>query len=176
MQIRRVLSSSLVALSIVVALIALVACDNSGGAKVAHVTAGQMPAGETWSGVYFHPVFGYLHMVEQDGNVIGRWKRADQSAWGELSGTRQGNVLRFRWKEHKIGQYGPSGESSGKGYFIYTVNRDGIGNLEGHYGLHDDETGSNWNNVKQQRMVPDLKSITGNDSSGGDKPGGSEWH
>ena len=26
-----------------------------------------MPSGETWPGVYYNPVYGYLHMIEQDG-------------------------------------------------------------------------------------------------------------
>ena len=59
-----------------------------------------MPAGESWVGVYYNPVYGYLHMVEQDGNIVGRWKRTDSSHWGELSGTVEGNVMHFTWKEH----------------------------------------------------------------------------
>src|ERR1700722_12423995 len=101
---------------------AMTGCDSGGGAKSAPVTPGDMPAGETWSGVYFHPVYGYLHMLEQDTNVVGKWKRADQSAWGELSGTKVGNVLHFQWKEHKYGLVGPAAESHGKGVFIYKMN------------------------------------------------------
>jgi hypothetical protein len=63
----------------------------------AHITPGDMPEGESWTGVYFHPVYGYLHLVEQDTSIVGKWKRADQSAWGELSGTKVGNVLHFAW-------------------------------------------------------------------------------
>ncbi len=58
----------------------LVACGG-GDAKSANITPGNMPDGETWTGVYYHPVFGYLHMVEQDNGVVGKWKRTDQSAW-----------------------------------------------------------------------------------------------
>src|SRR5215472_4360480 len=90
--------------------IALVGCGG-GGANSAHVTPGPMPEGESWTGVYYHPVFGYLHMVEQGTNVVGRWKRTDGSAWGELSGTVTGTVAHFQWKEHKIGLVGPASES-----------------------------------------------------------------
>jgi len=142
-------------------VLGLTGCSDSGGAKHASVASGPMPEGETWTGVYFHPVFGYLHMQEEGSNVVARWKRTDHSYWGELSGTTTGNVLHFTWKEHKIGMVGASSTTHGKGYFQYKVNKEGIGELAGQYGLNDDETGSSWNNVKQVRMPPDLKSIGG---------------
>jgi hypothetical protein len=153
---------------------AIAGCGGGGGAKSAHITPGDMPASETWSGVYFHPVYGYLHMVEQDTNVIGKWKRADQSAWGELSGTKVGNVLHFQWKEHKYGLVGPAAESHGKGVFVYKMNKEGIAELDGQFGIDDDETGSDWHNIKQQRMAPDLGSITG-DLGGTAPAGGNKW-
>lgn len=139
----------------------IAACGDGGGAKSAKVASGPMPEGETWTGVYYHPVFGYLHMQEEGSNVVARWKRTDHSYWGELSGTTTGNVLHFTWKEHKIGMVGASATTKGKGYFVYGVNKENIGELKGEYGLNDDETGSTWNNVKQVRMPPDLKSIGG---------------
>ena len=128
---------------------------------LANIKAGDMPEGEVWNGVYFHPVYGYLHLVEQDTNVIGKWKRADQSAWGELSGTKVGNVLHFTWHEHKYGLVGPAADKSGKGVFVYKMGAGKIAELDGQFGLIDDEIGSEWHNVKQQNMIPDLKSISG---------------
>jgi hypothetical protein len=151
------------------------ACGNSEGAKAANIPAGEMPSGESWSGVYFHPVYGYLHMMEEGSNVVGRWKRTDQSAWGELSGTAGGNVLHYTWKEHKVGLVGPAAESSGKGYFVYKAGKEnGIYELDGQFGLNQDETGSDWHNVKQQRMNPDLKSING-DTGGVAVPAAGKW-
>jgi hypothetical protein len=152
----------------------LAGCGGGGGAKAAHIQAGDMPSGETWSGVYFHPVYGYLHMVEQDTNVVAKWKRADQSAWGELSGTKVGNVLHFQWKEHKYGLVGPAAESHGKGVFVYKLGKEGIAELDGQFGLDEDETGSDWHNVKQVRMAPDLSSITG-DLGGVAPAGAGKW-
>ena len=164
MKIRR--SLSVVAMAFVASVVALPACGGGEDAKSAKVTAGEMPAGESWTGVYYHQVYGYLHMQEQDSNVVARWKRTDQSAWGELSGTRSGNVLHFTWKEHKYGLPGPAGESKGKGYFQYKLGKEGgIAELDGQYGLNNDETGSEWHCVKQQRMAPDLKSISGDTGS-----------
>ena len=143
--------------------VVLTACGG-GGAKSAKVTPGDMPSGESWTGVYFHPVYGYLHMEEQDTNVRAKWKRADQSAWGELSGTKNGNVLHFTWKEYKSGVV--AGAQQGKGYFVYTRKPDmEQAEIRGEYGLGADETGSEWNMKKQLRMQPDLKSIGGDTGS-----------
>ncbi len=145
----------------------MVACGGGGDAKSANVTAGEMPAGEVWTGVYFHPVYGYLHMQEEDSSIVGRWERADKSAWGELSGTKSGNVVHFTWKEHKVGLVGPAAESHGKGVFVYKAAKEekGSAELDGQFGLDQDETGQDWHNVKQQHMAPDLKSIPGRDES-----------
>jgi hypothetical protein len=147
------------------ALLALPAVSLAGcggpPAMTANVVAGTMPEGEIWNGVYFHPVYGYLHLVEENTNVIGKWKRADQSAWGDLSGTVTGNVLHFSWHEHKYGLVGPAAEQKGKGVFVYKMGSAKVAELDGQFGLNDDEVGSEWHNVKQVNMIPDLKSITG---------------
>ena len=156
------------------ALTGAVGCGGAREANAANVTPGDMPAGEAWTGVYYHPIFGYLHMIEQDTNVVAKWKRTDQSAWGELSGTKTGNVLHYSWKEHKYGLVGPAAESKGKGYFVYKANENGIAELDGQFGLGDDEAGSDWHNVKQQRMAPDLNSIKG-DTGGVAPSAGEQW-
>ncbi len=172
--IRTRLFACVVASALACALTGVVACGGAKEANAANITPGDMPAGEVWTGVYYHPVFGYLHMIEQDTNVVAKWKRTDQSAWGELSGTKMGNVLHYSWKEHKYGLVGPSSESHGKGFFVYKGNDNGIAELSGQFGLNDDETGSDWHCVKQQRMNPDLKSITG-DLGGTAPPAGQKW-
>ena len=84
------------------------------------------------------------------------------SAWGSLSGTKVGNVLHFQWNEHKYGLVGPAAEQRGKGVFVYKMgSADKIAELDGQFGFGDDETGSDWHNVKQVSMKPDLASITG---------------
>lgn len=162
-------------------VVGVVGCGGAGSdAKVANVKAGEMPANESWDGVYFHPVYGYLHMKKEAGkdgdSIVGAWKRADQSHWGELSGKVTGNVLHFQWKEHKIGLVGAAAEAHGKGVFVYKVGKEpGIAELDGQFGLNDDETGSDWHNVKQQRMEPDLKSVRGDAAQSGG-PAGGGWN
>jgi hypothetical protein len=164
-------STALVFLTTATTASVLVAgCGDGKEAKVAKVASGPMPEGETWTGVYFHPTYGYLHMQEEGSNVVGRWKWANQSKWGELSGTTVGNVLHYTWREHTIGLVGAAATTHGKGYFQYKMDKENRPVLDGQYGLNNDETGIDWHSVKQARMPVDIKSIGGD--SEGIKPGG----
>jgi hypothetical protein len=129
--------------------------------KFGVVKGGEMPSGETWVGVYYNPVYGYLHMIEQDGNIVGRWKRTDGSHWGELSGTVEGNVVHFTWKEHKYGGVGPSADSKGSGVFQYKMGANDIPELQGQYALDESTDVGDWHCVKQKGMKPDINSING---------------
>ena len=141
---------------------ALVGCA-SPEAKFASVKAGELPAGQAWPGVYYNPVYGYLHLVGQEGSLVGRWKRTDSSHWGEMSGTVEGNVMHFTWREHRYGVVGPSGESHGSGVFVYKLPavEQAIAELDGQYSLDESSDIGQWHCVKQVGMKPDLNSITG---------------
>jgi hypothetical protein len=136
-------------------------CEGEPQAKFAEVKAGDMPQGQSWPGVYYNPVYGYLHVVEQDGNASGRWKRTDGSHWGELSGTIQGNVLHFTWREHKYGGVGPSSDSHGSGVFVFKPGEQNIPELAGQYALDGSAEVGDWHCVKQMNMPPKLDSING---------------
>jgi hypothetical protein len=161
MRIHRFLGALVTACALACASSSLVACGGGNDAHSANIKPDNMPEGQEWTGVYFNPVFGYLHMIQNDNNIVGKWKRADSSAWGEMSGVATGNVVHFTWKEHKYGLVGPAAEAKGKGYFVFKMNSDKIGELDGEYGLGDDETGGQWHNVKQVNKKPDLNSIQG---------------
>ena len=147
------------------------ACKNgSNEPKVAHVKPGEMPTGARWDGVYFNPMFGNLHVSQtREGTITGRWKTADGTKWGELNGEAEGNVLHFEWIEHKVGLVGPSAESKGKGYFVYTRPQgDNVDDeLRGEWGLDQSETGNEWNSVKQRNMKPEVRTIHGDEEVGG---------
>jgi hypothetical protein len=152
------------------------ACGNGGGAKFSMgQKAGEMPSGETWVGVYYNPVYGYLHMIEQDGNIVGRWKRTDGSHWGELSGNAEGNVLHFTWKEHQYGGVGPSAEAHGSGVFVFKPGQNDIPELGGQYALDDSENVGDWHCVKQKNMKPDLSSINGDNPTSGTPATTDQW-
>jgi hypothetical protein len=161
----RLVRGAVVAAVLACAVTPLAACGDTQDAKHAKLAPGPMPENETWNGVYFHPVYGHLHMVEEGSNIVARWKRADGSRWGELSGVVNGNLFHYTWKEHTIGMVGAAATVHGKGYFVYKMDKENRPIIEGQFGLNDDETGSDWTSVKQARMNPDLKSI-GGDSEG----------
>lgn len=144
-----------------VAVASTSACGGAQAAKFPVVKAGEMPSGEGWPGVYYNPVYGYLHMIEQDGNLVGRWKRTDGSHWGELSGSAEGNVLHFTWKEHKYGAVGPSADSKGTGQFVFKMGANDIPELDGAYALDGAGDVGDWHCVKQKNQKPDLNSING---------------
>ena len=161
---------------------ALVACGGSSAAAkyASSIKAGELPMGESWDGVYFNPVYGMLHLVPNGDNMVGKWKRADSSHWGELSGTVDGNVFRYTWTEHRYGAFGPSGDVHGSGVFIYKVppQKDDsvkvIPELDGKYSLDDSSELGDWHCVKQLNLKPDLSSITGENPA---EPGvkGDQW-
>ncbi len=165
-----------VALLVVVLLPAFVLGCGPGKtpAKVAKVKAGSMPDGTDWTGVYYSPLFGELHMV-QEGNLInGKWVRPRKTYWGKLQGNVDGNLLKFDWEEYNDGLVGPNSKKSGKGYFVYTRppgdNVDDI--IEGQVGRGDDELGVEWKAIKQRNVEAKLDSIGG---VGASDVGGGDW-
>jgi hypothetical protein len=147
---------------VVVAALAsgVVGCGGGAQPKFAQVKAGEMPADQSWPGVYYNAEYGYLHMIEKDGSIVGRWKRTKGDFWGELSGSTQGNVMHFTWTEHKYGGVGPSADTHGSGQFVYTMG-EAAGEIHGQYALDGSDSVADWNCVKQNNMKPDLDSING---------------
>jgi hypothetical protein len=138
-----------------------VACG-SGTPEVKHanVKAGEMPQGGEWQGVYFSPLYGYLHIVADGKAVNGGWRTAAGDAFGELHGEIDGNLMKYEWKERRIGAVGADAVKKGKGYFVYSVPKEGEAHeIHGQWGLGDDEAGNKWDAVKQKNMPPDLKSV-----------------
>ncbi len=127
----------------------------------ANVVAGDMPGDGNWRGVWYSQTYGYLHLVKEGNNVHGKWRTAAGDKWGELHGTVEGDLMRFDWVEHKIGMFGPNAESSGKGYFKYIVPKEENADheIQGEWGLGENEAGYTWTAIKQRRMEPDPESV-----------------
>jgi len=151
-----------VGMAVAVASLGLTACG-SPEAKFASTKAGPMPSGEVWTGVYYKPVYGYLHVVEQGGSFVAKWRRTDSSHWGEMSGTVDGSVAHFTWKERRYGSLDPSGEAHGPGVFVYKLPAGDhpIAELDGQYALDSSTDVGQWHCVKQEGMKPDLNGVTG---------------
>jgi hypothetical protein len=154
---------------------AVAACGGQ-TAKFAAIKAGEMPENETWVGVYYNPVYGNLHMTVEGDNVVGRWKRTDSSHWGELSGTVEGNVVHFTWKEHAYGAIGPSSESHGSGVFVYKMGDNKIAELDGQYSLEDSSSVGQWHCVKQVGAKVDPNSINGDNPQDTAPAAGDKWN
>ncbi len=137
------------------------ACGGSKqGTKYATVAPGDMPVGGDWTGVYYSQTYGYLHIIKEGDTISGKWRTTAGDTWGEMSGKATGDLYKFEWKEHKIGMVGPSATSSGRGYFKYTIPKEGEAHeLTGEWGLGMDEAGQTWTAVKQKNMRPDPNSV-----------------
>jgi hypothetical protein len=155
------------------------ACGGSDASKpkFAKVQAQDMPEGGEWTGVYYSPTYGYLHLVKEGTNISGRWKSTSGAAWGELHGNVTGDVLRYSWTQYKIGQVGAAAKTSGRGYFRYVVPHVEEGQhandeLEGQWGAGQSDAGNAWNAIKQRNMIPDPDSIAPDASEAGASTGG----
>ncbi|MCH2110688.1 MAG: hypothetical protein MK135_15305 [Polyangiaceae bacterium] len=125
-----------------------------------HIEVGVLPAGQEWPGVYYSQSYGFLHITETSGAISGAWRTTAGDKWGELWGEANGDLVRFKWTEHKIGVVGPSATSEGRGYFKYVVkNPKEPAELVGEWGLGENEAGHPWNCLKQKNMDPDPKSV-----------------
>lgn len=154
--------------------LSLSACGpGSGEVKHAQITAGSLPAGEEWNGVYFSPQFGYLHLVSDNKSANGAWRTAAGDAWGEMSGECEGDILRYQWTERKIGAIGADAEKKGHGYFRYTKPKEGeAAKIVGEWGLGESDAGAPWEAVKQIRMEPKPETVRPDEVEGRTNVGG----
>ena len=145
----------------------LAAC--AGGGEMADVKPGPMPAEGNFTGVYFSPQYGEMHLVQNGTAVVGKYKKDERS--GSIQGEADGDVMKFEWKELKAMVSNRPSETIGHGYFRYMVDpANGDHVLKGRWGLDDSDTnGGEWNAYKSRKMEPDLEKFGPEPSSGGEK-------
>jgi len=154
-------------------LLSAVACGGGDAAKHANVQPGSMPEGGDWQGVYYSPLYGYLHVLADGGAVNGAWRTAAGDAYGELSGKTEGNLLRYEWKERRIGAVGADAVKKGKGYFVYSIPQAGEAHqIKGQWGLNENDAGNTWEAVKQVNKPPNLKEVQPDEFEGRVSGGG----
>jgi hypothetical protein len=133
---------------------------NQNEPKHANVKAGSMPPGGDWAGVYFSQLYGYLHILGQGNAANGAWRTTQGDAYGEMHGELDGDLFRYEWVERRIGAVGADANRKGKGYFRYTVPKEGEAHeIVGEWGLGDSDAGNEWRAVKQKNMQPKPESV-----------------
>lgn len=173
MLLRKLCKLSLLGALALPSALSLSACGPSSDVKHAQIKAGEMPAGAEWQGVYYSPVYGYLHMLTDGKSAQGAWRTGGGDAYGELQGEVDGDVLHYTWTQHKIGQLGKEATSSGKGYFKYTVPKEGEAHkIVGEWGLGESDAGNSWDAVKQTNMQPNPASVKPDEIEGKVNAGG----
>lgn len=155
------LPTACLALSLVLGGAALEGCSKPPPPTTANVKAGDLPPGGDWSGVFYSPLYGHLHLVKEGGSVSGKWRTTGGDKWGELHGEVTGDLLKYKWVEHKIGMVGPGATTEGRGYFKYYVPAEENANheIKGEWGLDRSEIGNPWDAIRQRNMLPDLDSV-----------------
>ena len=155
------------ALGLVITLVVglAVGCGGSGNASI---KPGKMPENGSFSGVYFSPQYGEMHLVQNGNAVVGKFKKDERS--GKIQGEADGDVLSFEWTELKAMVSNRPQETRGHGYFRYVVDAsNGDHVLKGRWGLAESDTdGGEWNAYKSRTREPDPDSLDGEKTSGGE--------
>lgn len=149
-------------------------CGGSGGSR-ASVTAGNMPQGGTFSGVWFSPQYGRLDMVQTGASIVGEYTKDERH--GRIEGTAQGDLMRFQWTESRELIIGRPTITRGRGYFRYVVDGNEV-KLVGEWGHENNEIGGGpWNAVRSGRLRPHLSTdpeVSDDDGANSGSSGGED--
>jgi hypothetical protein len=143
------------------------------GSSAPVITAGAMPDGGNFTGVYFSPQYGEMNVVQNGNAVVGEYKQEMRS--GKIQGEVSGDLLKFEWTEHKAMVKNRAQETRGHGYFRYVVDKaNGDHILKGEWGLGESMLGGGpWNAYKAKNKEPHLSQESSGGESG-DESSGSE--
>jgi hypothetical protein len=134
--------------AVVLAVIGLAACGGSAGGAFRPAA---MPRGGDWTGTYFSD-WGRLEMARTGDTVVGTF--LSDIKHGRLSGSVNGDVMRFTWTQldERIG--GRASAVEGGGQFRYVVDANGEHHLEGTWGYAGEVSGGGvWNASKSRSRV-----------------------
>lgn len=134
----------------------------------AHVTSGDMPSGETYTGSYHSPQIGDVFLEQTGDTVVGtyEYERAACHATGRVEGSLQGNLLRFNWTESQA-ECGRLAPLTGRGYFLLWKDSAENIRINGEWGTGDNDSGGGpWSGLRDRvRRHPQQR--TPSNSSGG---------
>lgn len=131
------------------------ACGGSGQARIPD--KGPMPDGGDFTGVWYSPEYGEMHLI-QDGRAVRGWYQKNERT-GTISGETHGNVLRFNWQEEREMVVGKPTTTRGRGYFVYDIEVTDHGHdihkVQGEWGLDGKDTGGGpWTATKSRKGTP----------------------
>ncbi len=128
----------------------LAGCASAAGSGAAEPKPGPMPPRTQWQGLYQGPYHIQLRIVTHGNEASGTWSAVGDRE-GEFTGTVSGNLLVMDWSEHGRGN---SDSWSGRGYFLYNVDRArGIEEILGQWGIGTRGTSNAWWAIKRTSSV-----------------------
>jgi hypothetical protein len=156
------------------ALWALASTSGCGGSQHAKINIGTMPSGGTFTGVWFSPQYGEMHMQQNGATVIGKYSKDERQ--GRLQGSVEGDVMRFEWTETRELIVGRPTKTKGHGYFrVLKDQAEDTWKLLGEWGTDEAETGGGqWNAVKSKTRRPELGDGSGGSSTASDSSSDSD--
>lgn len=147
-------------------------CGGAGSGR-ADVTPESMPTGGTFTGVWFSPQYGEMHMMQTGTAVVGEYTKDERR--GRIQGNATGNLLRFEWNERRQRIAGLPSITRGRGYFRYLIDANGKHTILGEWGLDNSEIGGgDWNGYKLKNREPELSGRGSGGESGEENTG--EWN
>jgi len=145
-----------------------------GARQHANVKSGAMPDGGTFTGVWFSPQYGEMHLVQNGATVVGRYAKEERT--GRIQGGVEGDVMRFEWTEQRELIIGHPSSTKGRGYFrVMKDDQEDTWKLMGEWGRDTYETGGGpWNAVKSKTRRPELGESDGSEGGGGESESSSD--
>ena len=128
-----------------------------------------MPPGGSFTGVWFSPQYGEMHLLQNGASAIGRYAKDERI--GRIQGGVEGDVMRFEWTEQRELIVGRPVQTRGHGYFrIVKDPAEDTWKLVGEWGNDAEERGGGpWNAVKSRTRKPDLDPDGKSSTSGGEE-------
>ncbi|MET0341478.1 MAG: hypothetical protein ABW252_10795 [Polyangiales bacterium] len=126
-----------------------------GGSKDAIVIR-SMPPGGSFTGVWFSPQYGEMHILQSGASAIGRYTKDERL--GKIQGGIEGDIMRFEWSERREMIVGRPVQTRGHGYFrLVKDDAEDTWKLVGEWGNDANERGGGpWNAVKSKTRRPDV--------------------
>jgi len=132
-------------------------------------SAGAMPPGGSFTGVWFSGQYGEMHIIQNGAAIQGRFVKDERK--GTIIGEAEGDLIEFEWVEKKAMVANRPNESRGRGYFRYVIKMNGEREehrLEGEWGIDDDSSGGGpWTAYKMRNREPDVAPQGGGGGGGG---------